>query len=93
MTNNGTATAPETTRKAREAKTERVTLTASQVESMRKAILFYRDDILTALPELQSNPRFKRFADAVEQDAAELAELHAAFGTAEYVSYAAPIAK
>lgn len=93
MNNTGTATATETTRKQREAKTERVKLTATQVETLRKAILFYRDDILAALPELQANPRFKRFAEAVEQDAAELAAIHEAFGDAEYVSYAKTIAE
>lgn len=86
MENNGTAMAIEKTRKAREQKTERVKLSASQVESLCKAIAFYRDDILTALPELQANPRFARFANAVESEAAELAAISAAFETAEYVA-------
>ena len=90
-TNNGAAVATE--RKPREAKTERVKLTPTQVDSIRKAIAFYRDDILSALPELQANPRFARFATAVENDAQELANISAALETAEYVAYAAPIAE
>ena len=88
--NSGAAVAKE--RKVREQKTERVKLTIGQVDSLRKAIAFYRDDILTALPELQANPRFARFANAVESEASELAAISAAFETAEYVAYASPVA-